>query len=259
MTNNNLSLEQQEKLIKIGSDLQRIRLDKSISLDSVAANTLISKRLLKAIESGDLAELPEPFYVQALIAKFAGEIGADNIQFEVVSAIETKTVQSSRNSNNPRKYWLNFQLRSLHLYLIYILLVIMSVKGITVLVERPVIINEIPVEQPAIDSEITKAEALQDKTSPPQAASQFVSQSSTSESVTVGINLQERCWLKVMVDGKVAFEGILPEGTQRKWSGKKEVTIRAGNAGGVVISFNNEQQKVLGAPGQVEEITYTVN
>lgn len=62
-----------------------------------------------------------------------------------------------------------------------------------------------------------------------------------------------------MVDGTVAFEGILPKGTQRQWTGKKEVTIRAGNAGGVVISFNNQQQKVLGAPGQVEEITYTVN
>ncbi|MGD1920481.1 MAG: helix-turn-helix domain-containing protein [Pleurocapsa sp.] len=256
---NNLSLEQQEKLIQIGSDLRRIRLDKSISLDCVAANTLISKRLLKAIESGDLTELPEPFYIQALIARFAREIGADRIKFEVASAIEIETTQSSTSNNNPRKYWFNFQLRSLHLYLIYILLVIMSVKGITVLVERPVIINEIPVEQPATDSEITKAEAVQNKTPAPQAASHFVSQSSTSESVTVGINLQERCWLKVMVDGKVAFEGILPEGTQRKWSGKEEVTIRAGNAGGVVISFNNEQQKVLGAPGQVEEITYTVN
>ena len=63
-----------------------------------------------------------------------------------------------------------------------------------------------------------------------------------------------------MVDGKVAFEGILPEGTQAsmEWR-QREVTIRAGNAGGVVISFNNQQQQILGAPGQVEEITYTVN
>ena len=58
---------------------------------------------------------------------------------------------------------------------------------------------------------------------------------------------------------QTAFEGTLPQGTQRQWTGKKEVTIKAGNAGGVAISFNNEQQKVLGAPGEVEEITYTVN
>ena len=255
MTNNNLSPEQQEKLIEIGSNLQRIRMAKSISLDSVAAKTLISKRLLEAIEAGTLEELPEPFYIQALVSKFAREIGADSIKFEVASTANTETEESLNTTK--RKYQLNFQLRSLHLYLMYILLVVMSVKGITVLVERPVIINEIPLEEPPLDSEVTKAEATKEAT--PQSASQFVSQSSTPDSVTVGINLQERCWLKVMVDGRVAFEGILPQGTKRQWSGKEQVTIRAGNAGGVVISFNNEQQKVLGAPGQVEEITYTVN
>ena len=257
MTNNNLSLEQQKKLIEIGANLQRIRLDKSISLDSVAANTLISKRLLVAIETGDLEELPEPFYIQALISKFAREIGAKPIKFEVASTTEAE-VSPSIPTKNSRKYWLNFQLRSLHLYLIYILLVVISVKGITVLVERPVIINETPVEKPVIDPEVTKADTAKNNNLS-QPAPQFISQSSNSELVTVGINLQERCWLKVMVDGKVAFEGILPQGTQKSWSGKEQVTIRAGNAGGVVISFNNQQQKVLGAPGQVEEITYTVN
>ena len=254
--NNNLSLEQQEKLIEIGSNLQRIRLDKSISLDSVAANTLISKRLLEAIETGNLEELPEPFYIQALVAKFAREIGAD-LQFELVSTTNAEAAESAIAAKTPRKYWLNFQLRSLHLYLIYILLVVMSVKGITLLVERPVIVKQIPTEEPVVDSEVTEAEATQETR--PQATPQFVSQSSTSESVTVGINLQERCWLKVMVDGRPAFEGTLPQGTQRSWSGKREVTIRAGNAGGVAISFNNQQKKILGAPGQVEEITYTVN
>lgn len=134
---------------------------------------------------------------------------------------------------------------------------VVSVSAVTALVERPVIVN-----QPASDPLVlvperrspTTAQVSQPKTTP-----QFISQSSNSEAVSVGIDLQERCWLKVMVDGKVAFEGILPQGTQRQWSGQREVTIRAGNAGGVVISFNNQQQQVLGAPGQVEEITYTVN
>jgi hypothetical protein len=62
-----------------------------------------------------------------------------------------------------------------------------------------------------------------------------------------------------MVDGKLAFEGILPQGTQKTWEGQEEVTIRAGNAGGVVVTFNNGQKKILGKPGEVEEVTYTVN
>ncbi len=257
MTKSNLTEKQQLQLQEIGSQLRDIRLSSSISLASISEKTRISQRLLAAIETADLEELPEPFYIQALVKKFAQELGAHQIEFEAVTASEEELESQPKVK---RKYWLNFQLRSLHLYLMYILLVIISVKGITALVERPVIINQAPIEKPRTDVAVVPP---QNKPTVPDnsstAASQFVSQSSDSESVTVGINLQERCWLKVMVDDRVAFEGILPKGTQRQWSGKREVTIRAGNAGGVVISFNNEQQKILGAPGQVEEITYTVN
>lgn len=253
MTKNNLSIYQQQ-LKDIGVNLHRIRVAKNIPLEQVADNTRISKRLLEAIETGDVEELPEPFYIQALIQKFAREIGVKEIELKTYSASDieasSNVVQTSR-----RKYWLDFQLRSRHLYLLYILLVIVSVKGISTLVERPVIINQAPIEN-SKDSEVAQSVP---QVTQPETAPQFISQSSNSEAVTVGIDLQERCWLKIMVDGKVAFEGTLPEGTQRQWTGKQQVTIRAGNAGGVAISFNNQQQKVLGAPGQVEEITYTVN
>lgn len=256
MTKNNLTIEQQQQLQEIGSNLKRIRLEKSISLESIANKTRISPRLLSAIETGNYQELPEPFYIKALVAKFAGELEAEHIQFETATATNTEVEHSLPKTQ--RKYWLNFQLRSLHLYLMYVLLVIFSVKGITLLVERPVIVNRPPQEKSVADLQPPETEtSIPIDSSPTQP--QFVSQSSNSDSVTVGINLQERCWLKVMVDGKPAFEGILPKGTQRQWTGDRQVTIRAGNAGGVVISFNNEQQKILGAPGEVEEITYTVN
>lgn len=259
MNNHKLTTNQQQQLQDIGTNLNQIRMAQDISLDTVAANTLISKRLLEAIEVGDTSALPEPFYIQALVAKFAQEIGAPEIQFEVEPKINSLR-QTNPAQKNRRSYWLNFQLRSLHLYLLYIFLVILSVKGITTLVERPVIINQTPSSSPIENPEVESEESpTKTQVSQPVAIPQFVSQSSNSETVSVGINLQERCWLKVMVDGKLAFEGILPQGTQRQWTGKQEVTIKAGNAGGVVITFNNEQQKVLGAPGQVEEITYTVN
>ncbi len=259
MNNNNLTTDQLQQLLDIGTKLNQIRIAKNISLDTVAANTLISQRLLEAIEAGDIQELPEPFYIQALVSKFAQEIGAKEIQFQFKSELDSKVTSTSLQKNS-QGFWLNFQLRSLHLYLLYIFLVIVSVKGITTLVERPVIINQTPPQSPVANPEVAPGESkTTDQVNQPKTIPQFVSQSSNSDAVSVGINLQERCWLKVMVDGKLAFEGVLPEGTQRQWTGRREVTIKAGNAGGVVINFNNEQQKVLGAPGQVEEITYTVN
>ena len=255
MIKHNLTTEQQQQLKDIGANLNQIRVAHNISLDTVSQQTLISQRLLKAIEVGDITELPEVFYIRALIRKYAQAIGAEDVHFEVESDNSAVAINSAQKQR--RQYWFNFQLRSLHLYLLYILLVIVSVTGITTLVERPVIVNQASVDNPILAPENKSATTAQ--VSQPKAAPQFISQSSNSATVSVGINLQERCWLKVMVDSKVAFEGVLPAGTQRQWKGKKEVTIRAGNAGGVAISFNNQQQQVLGAPGQVEEVTYTVN
>ena len=260
MTNNNLTPAQQQQLQELGAALSKIRAERQISLDTVSQNTQISTRLLQAIEAGDTAELPELFYIQALVTKYARAVGAKEIEFKIQT--ESVTTVDSDRLGKRRQTGFTFQLRSPHLYILYIVLVLLCVKGITALVERPVIVNQTTVDSPVLTPENpsnqaqTTAQVSQPQTN---ATPQFISQATNSEEVSVGINLQERCWLKVMVDGTVAFEGILPQGTKRQWSGKKEVTIRAGNAGGVVISFNNEQQQVLGAPGQVEEITYTVN
>ena len=250
---NNYTLDRQQ-LKDIGINLNRIRKAKNISLSTVADRTHISKRLLEAIEAGDVTKLPEPFYVRALVNKFAEEIGATEIDLDLSSsdADNTPTNDIPQTQN---KYRPHFQLRSRHLYLLYILLVLISVRGIAALVERPVVVDRTPLPtNPEVKSSEPAVQFEQ-----PEVVPQLISQSSNPQAVTVGINLQERCWLKVMVDGKVDFEGTLPQGTRRSWTGDREVTIRAGNAGGVAISFNNQQQKVLGAPGQVEEITYTVN
>lgn len=268
----NIVSEPQKKLKEIGINLASVRLAKGISLAEVAAKTMISQRLLKAIEAGNLEELPEPVYTQALINKFADAIGASELKLDfqptVTVSSNTVSTSSSEKKNTERKPLIDLQLRSLHLYLLYIFLVGISVKGITALVEPPVAIEPVTEKESAEKDKNLNQELHQDivpdsvpvqQSKKPQSTPQLVSQPMNTDVVTVGIDLQERCWLKVLVDGKIAFEGTLPKGTQRNWTGKEQVTIRAGNAGGVGITFNNGQRKVLGERGKVEEITYTLN
>ncbi|MEN9566639.1 MAG: hypothetical protein RLZZ69_1835 [Cyanobacteriota bacterium] len=148
MIKHNLTTEQQQQLKDIGANLNQIRVAGNISLDTVSQQTLISQRLLKAIEAGDITELPEVFYIQALVKKYAQAIGAEDVYFAVES--DNSAVATSSAQKHRRQYWFNFQLRSLHLYLLYILLVIVSVTGITTLVERPVIVNQASVDNPAV-------------------------------------------------------------------------------------------------------------
>ena len=257
--NKNIKRLQQEKISKIGSYLRQIRLEKNISLEAIAQKTLIPYRLLQAIESGNIEELPELFYTRALISKFAKELDVKEIK-DLQTLQESPPdlsppVQATNKANN-RWYFpdFNVQIKQFHLYLLYILVIIASVKGITTLVERPIIINKIQVaKQIPLESPVTI------NSPSPEPSTTLISQSEAPQSAVVNITLKDRCWLKVIVDGKVEFEGTLPKGTNRTWTGKEQVTIRAGNAGGVFITFNDGQEKLLGKPGQVEEVTYTVN
>ncbi|MCA6606537.1 MAG: DUF4115 domain-containing protein, partial [Pseudanabaena sp. M007S1SP1A06QC] len=45
------------------------------------------------------------------------------------------------------------------------------------------------------------------------------------------------------------FEGVLDEGKKLTWSGNRQISIRAGNASAVRLSYNNQPIKVLGKEG----------
>ncbi|MEM9542411.1 MAG: DUF4115 domain-containing protein [Cyanobacteria bacterium P01_E01_bin.42] len=64
------------------------------------------------------------------------------------------------------------------------------------------------------------------------------------------------CWLKVIADGKVLYQGTLASGEQKVWQAKEKITMVAGNAGGVLISINGQEAKSLGTPGAVETATF---
>ncbi|HEY9734819.1 MAG TPA: DUF4115 domain-containing protein, partial [Trichocoleus sp.] len=75
--------------------------------------------------------------------------------------------------------------------------------------------------------------------------------------IRVETTLTDQSWLRVVADGKTQFEGILQQGENRTWTADQQLTVRAGNAGGVVVSYNEGQAQALGKPGMVAEITYS--
>jgi cytoskeletal protein RodZ len=258
----------EQQLKRIGESLSQIRIEQNLTLENVASKTFISKRVLVAIEQGNVKELPEPFYTKALIAKYAQALGASQVLSEekTTSEIEESELQQAvlleQKTEPKNKNLSTFQLKSSHLYLIYLVLVILAVRAIAFLVENPVVFDSSKISEEEVSlGNTTSIDNSTSTTISSASPSQFISQSNSnnSDSVVVDISLKERCWLKVVVDSKVEFEGTLPQGTQKRWIGREQINIIAGNAGGVVITYNNGQEKLLGKPGQVEEVTYTVN
>lgn len=71
--------------------------------------------------------------------------------------------------------------------------------------------------------------------------------------VNVGIVMRGESWLRITVDGKTEFEGVLNEGKKLAWSGDRQISIRAGNASAVGLSYNKQAIQLLGKEGEVTE------
>jgi cytoskeletal protein RodZ len=243
--------KQREKLKELGSRLHQLRIEKGMSIERISKRTLIPSRLLKAIESGNLEALPEPIYIRGLIKQFADVMGLDGAELTKDFPTDLKNLETVQATY----FWgrlPNFNLRPFHLYILYILLVMLSVRGLSNWLKHYAMeIGALDSPQPSV----VQSSPVRNPASKP-AKPIPVAQKPLAKAVVVDIKLQDECWLKVIVDGKTEFEGLLPEGTHRTWKANKRLTIRAGNAGRVLVAFNDQQAKQLGKPGQVQEITF---
>ncbi len=252
--------EQVEKLEELGSMLRQFRTSQSIPLEEVAAQTRIQARLLNAIEEGRLDELPEPVYIKGFIKRFAEALGLNGAEF--ASAFPTG---SSLYFVKPAWRHLSVaQLRPIHLYLLYVCVVIGAVSGLSFVIKRSALeasvrYEEYPSPVKQLPAPSPSAQSKPQKKSEPTKVAVLTQQRQASKPVQVGVTLKAQSWIRIVADGKTEFEGVLPEGTQRTWVADQTLSVRAGNAGGVLVEFNNESAKQMGAPGEVQELTFAAN
>jgi cytoskeleton protein RodZ len=70
------------------------------------------------------------------------------------------------------------------------------------------------------------------------------------------IQAREDSWLLINADGETLPSEVLSAGSQRAIHGRKQVVIKAGNAGGLDFSFNRKKLPPLGEPGEVKTLTF---
>lgn len=74
---NHLDPDQVEQVKEIGAYLRQRREDLSMSIEEVSAKTLIRAGVLKALEGGQLDQLPEPIFVQGFIRRYGDVLHLD--------------------------------------------------------------------------------------------------------------------------------------------------------------------------------------
>lgn len=77
--------------------------------------------------------------------------------------------------------------------------------------------------------------------------------------LSLEVRTTQRAWLRVTVDGQTPEEGILAADQSRTWDANESITIRTGNAGGVILILNEEDLGTMGRIGEVAERSWVVD
>jgi cytoskeletal protein RodZ len=236
-----------EQLSELGTLLRSARQQQEQSLEVMAEKTLIRPTLLAAIEQGDLDGLPEPVYIRGLLRRYGDALNLDG---------ETLASQFFTPPRIQRPSWKETpaaQLRPLHLYGAYFLLLVAAISGLSYVLRQTA--PEVTVLPPLNPLEGVEAPANSGSNNTP--APTVAEPEDPQAPIKVKMTLTAQSWLRITSDGKTEFEGILQPGDTRLWTADQALTVRAGNAGAVMVSYNDKQAEALGQPGMVREITYS--
>ncbi|MDB9374006.1 helix-turn-helix domain-containing protein [Nodularia sphaerocarpa] len=258
-----LSLKQQQakKLAELGDRLSTSRQERGLSLEEMVNLTKIPQKLLQAIEEGQLDDLPEPVYLKGLIRQFADALGFNGVDFassfplgyQPVNSTPTKK-KHSMSVLRPLQTQSMSLLRPLHLYLLYIFVIVCSVSSLSHVLNNNALSDSN--QQPGVETVLKpNSNQLNSQSSVKlQPVSNTFNSTNNSQSVHIGVTLKASSWIRVVADGKTEFEGVLPEGTQRTWKAQEEVSVKTNNAGSVFMSVNQQEAQRMGEPGKETEI-----
>ncbi|MEA5447390.1 RodZ domain-containing protein [Leptolyngbya sp. CCNP1308] len=285
-----LAPTQVEQLQSIGAYLRQVRQEQGLAIDMLANQIFIRPALLKALEAGNDAELPEPVFIQGFIRRYAEALGLDGQTIsqefrvtpvnvlptpELIERVDTNGAAKpeprpapqmvDRVDRTPSTAKIPSENR-LSLPLVLSLVALAAVLGLGAWAlfgrsNEPSRANNdnsaaetIP-ETPSTDAEVPEpAETAPDE---PLETEDEEASAPLEAPVVVSANLSERAWLSVVADGENVYEGVAESGFEETWTAQTSLTFRTGNAGGVELSVNGDRAVVMGDSGVVRTLTVT--
>ena len=250
-----------QKLAEIGTRLREARQAQDTSLEEISGKTMIPTRLLSAIEEGRVDSLPEAIYTRGFIRRFGDSVGLNGSNLADVytgnlsqDQLETETKTKKRKR---RIGGLRGGLRPVHLYVLYIALIMSAGVGLSYLTNPSAITSsgDSPDTAGAINAEPESPPKKETQAPKDTSAKPVADPTATNpETVRVDLTIKEASWMEIVVDGEVSYEGILSPGTNKTVVAKKQLVIKAGNAGGVMMAVNKKPAQFMGEPGAIEEV-----
>ena len=275
-------MSSQEIINEIGLQLRRRREMLSLTLDEIERHTHMRSQFMDALEKGKFDELPSPVQTRGMLANYAGflDLDVDTLLLRFADALQARRRERHPPKKTRRKQQnIPENLPRLRSFIagdlvfgigMVLLLVIFSVWGISRVItlqsERKVeaaatgpSISEALIGTPVetIAAEITLIPA--EDTPIPGLPEGTVEVPTLAANVNVQINLVavERTYLRVTVDGEVAFDGRTIPGNAYPFEAEQSIEILAGSGAALRVVYNQRDLGLLGGFGQIASFIYT--
>jgi cytoskeletal protein RodZ len=223
---------QQEQLHEITQYLRKVRQDRSIRIEEIAARTNIQLSILKALDAGNFEELPEPVYVQGFIRRYGDAVGVDGTSLANSLKINDFSQISAQNNSKNLDKKTNIHIP---LFIPYVVLLALASVGLIYALNPQLITEFIAKRQDSATTQATTTPLTASTSPTDEPLTEIQTSAATPETiplptlstqkpvntnVEVSLELQGKSWLQVTVDDKTEFMGNLTQGERRTWTKK---------------------------------------
>ncbi len=274
----------------IGRLLRESREKLGLTLEEVERTTRIRKRHLEALENGEIGELPSPVQARGFLRNYADFLGLDAeavlLQFaEDLQAGSRRRAKGSGEQARTRSEPVRVRSRRfpwLTSDLFVAMAIVIAVFGVLIwggsrvlaamreereVGGQPAAVtlstpSPIPTGTPvpqveSSDGDPPPAATVQETgegTLPPD----LLGEDFPEDVISLRILVEKRAFVEVTVDGDVQFSGRVAPGEILEYQGEELIRLVTGNARGLRIVLNGEDQGVLGEVGEITTRLWTL-
>lgn len=265
--------------IEIGKQLRERRELISLTIGEVERHTHLRSVFVKALEEGAFDKLPSPVQTRGMLLNYANflDLDADKILLRFADALQAR--RREKYAETPRENiqtqvqasipWLRTFIAGDLIFGVVMIsvLVALAIWGVGSLVSAE---DEI---EPTV---IPFVEAFEVESATPTLQSTFVavddpslattvnentSQESTPDidaNVVVNLFALERVFVRVSVDGEIAFEGRMVPRESKVFQAENQVVVLTGDGSALRITYNGQDLGLMGGAGEVVNRVYLI-
>ncbi len=215
----------------IGEKLRAARQNKGLSLEDVQKKTKIHTGTIEALENGRLEDTLGGAYVRAFLKSYAAYLGmdaavileeyssrkraAEKCSAEPKREVPKKKAQAKNTAPNPEV------LRAILSSAAVIIVIAVVIFGLV----RSAQFAKSTIANMKIRKSATYKKSEPDIKETALTLSKHIVPIPKQDKLTLVVNTTEDVWLKVVVDGKVAFQKTLSKKSKEMWTADKEIKL----------------------------------